>query len=62
MISILITLLIILIVASVGWWILSMIPLPQPIANIVKVVLAAKMLIWLMSRLLPLERNHPFLR
>lgn len=38
MITLLVYLLIILIVMALGWWILQQIPLPEPIANIARVV------------------------
>jgi len=64
MISILISLLIIGLIFSVAWWILGMIPVPAPIANIIKVILALLLLIWLISVLLPLGGvgYHPFPR
>ena len=54
MISVLITLLVICLIFGVVWWILTLIPLPPPIVNIVKVILALILLIWLISVLLPL--------
>jgi hypothetical protein len=65
MISLLITLLIICLIFSVVWWIIGMIPVPQPFANIIKVVLALILLIWLIYALLPLAGGgfgHPVLR
>ena len=68
MVSLLITLLIICLIFSVAWWIISMIPFPQPLAwlaNVIKVVLALILLIWLISVLLPMAGGgfgHPFLR
>ena len=62
MISILVTLLIILLIFSVAWWVIGMIPVPQPFANVIKVVLALILLIWLISVLLPLGGIHPLFR
>ncbi|MFZ1072184.1 MAG: hypothetical protein WAO21_01995 [Verrucomicrobiia bacterium] len=57
MISLLITLIIICAVFSVAWYILSIIPFPPPLAwlpNVIKVVLALILLIWLVEVLLPM--------
>ena len=63
MISLLITLLIVLLIASVVWWIISQLPLPAPFAMIVRVVFALILLIWLISMLLPYSGVHgPLLR
>jgi hypothetical protein len=66
MIGILITLLIVCLIASVAWWIISVIPFPPPLANariILQVILAVILLIWLIYALMPYAAiGHPFLR
>ena len=68
MIGFLITLLIVCLVASVAWWIISVLPLPPPLANvriILQIIVAVVLLIWLVYALLPLTGGgfgHPFLR
>lgn len=49
MASVLVTLLIALVIASIVYWIVSMIPLPQPFKNIVLAVLGLIFLLWLLS-------------
>lgn len=61
MISLLITLIIVVIVVGVLFWILSMLPIPQPWLNVAKVLIALVLLIWLLSYLVPLS-GHPILR
>lgn len=51
MVSILVTLLIILIVGSVLYWVVSMIPLPQPFKNIAMVIVALILLVWMLNAL-----------
>jgi len=51
MVSLLVTLLILCLVASLIWWILGMLPLPPPVRNIVLVVFAVVVLIWLLEAL-----------
>ena len=53
MLGLLITLLIILLIFSVAWWIVGLIPVPPPFGNVIKVVLAIILLIWLIYALLP---------
>jgi hypothetical protein len=53
MIGLLVTLLIILLIFSVVYWVAGMIPLPPPVKNIALVVIAVILLIWLVSVLLP---------
>jgi hypothetical protein len=68
MISLLITLLIICLIASVAWWIISVIPFPPPLAFarvVLQIIVAVILLIWLVSALLPLAGggiSHPFIR
>lgn len=66
MLSLLINLLIIAIVLGLAWWILSLIPLPPPVAQIVQVVfvvIAAIVLIWLLLGLVGgVPATHPLLR
>ena len=45
--------LIILLIFSVAYWIIGMIPVPPPFGNVIKVVLAVILLIWLIYSLLP---------
>lgn len=55
MLSILITLLIIVIVLGLAWWVLKKIPLPTPVSEIVDVifvVICAIVLIWFLLGLL----------
>jgi hypothetical protein len=54
MIHLLITLLILLLVFAVAWWALTMIPLPEPVALVARVVFAIIMLIVLLTYLLPM--------
>ena len=51
LISLLISLIILGLVLSVVWWILSLIPAPQPIATVIRVVFALICLIALLSLL-----------
>jgi len=63
MISFLVTILVMCIIFGLIWWILSIVPLPAPFAQIVRVVLAVIMVIWLIYLLLPLAGGgfgHPF--
>lgn len=64
MLSLLITLLVVVIVLGLAWWIISMIPLPEParqIVTVVFVVIAALILIWLLLSI-PGVAPHPLLR
>jgi hypothetical protein len=56
--------LIVLLIFSVIWWVLTMIPLPPPVAQVVRVVVAVLMLVWLVYALLPYAGYgvHPMLR
>jgi hypothetical protein len=60
MISILVTLLIIVLVVGIVFWILSLLPIPQPWLNVARAILGLIVLIWLISYLLPLA-GHPAL-
>jgi len=68
MLSLLITLLIVCLIASVAWWIISVIPFPPPLAFariILQIIVAVILLIWLVSVLLPYAGGgfgHPLLR
>lgn len=68
MISLLITILIVFLIASVAWWIISVIPFPPPLANariILQIIVAVILLIWLVYALLPLAGGgigHPLIR
>lgn len=64
MIGLLITLLIVCLIASVAWWIISVIPFPPPLANariVLQIILALILLIWLIYALMPYA-THPLLR
>jgi hypothetical protein len=61
MISILVSLLILVIVVSVIFWVLSLFPLPAPWNNIARAIVGLIILIWLLSYLLPMA-GHPLLR
>jgi len=52
MVGLLITLLVICLIASVVWWILTMIPIPPPFVWIVRVIFAVIFLIVLLDLLL----------
>lgn len=54
MIGLLVTLLIIVIVIAIFFWILSLLPLPQPWLNVARAIVGLIVLIWLISYLLPL--------
>lgn len=68
MISLLITLLIVCLIASVAWWIISVIPFPPPLANariILQIIVAVILLVWLVYALVPYAGGgfgHPFVR
>ena len=66
MLSLLINLLIIAIVLGLAWWIITLIPLPEPIGQIVRVVfvvIAAIVLIWFLLGLAGSPPAvHPLLR
>ena len=64
MISLLITFLIVCLIASVAWWIISVIPFPPPLASariILQIIVALILLVWMIYALLPYA-GHPILR
>lgn len=62
MISVLITLLVLCLIAGIIWWALGLIPLPPMARNIVGVVFAIILLLWLLQAL-PLGVGiHPLWR
>lgn len=60
LIGFLISLLILCLVVGVIFWILSLLPIPQPFLNIAKAVVAIICLIWLLGMLPGLGYAHPF--
>lgn len=63
MISILVTLLVLCLIFGLAFWIIGLIPLPAPFAQVAKVVLAVIFLIVIIYMLLPLAgMGHPLLR
>lgn len=61
MISILITILIMCLIFGLLWWVITLLPLPAPFGNVVRVIIAIIFCIWLIYLLLPLA-GHPLLR
>ena len=66
MLGLLVTLLIIGLIGSVAWWIISIIPFPPPLAYariVLQVIVALILLIWLVDMLLPFAGglHHPLL-
>jgi hypothetical protein len=53
MVSVLISFLILVLILSVIWWVLSLIPLPPPFRMVAQVVIAVIALIYLITLLLP---------
>jgi hypothetical protein len=62
MISLLIYILVMCIVFALFYWILSMVPLPPPVKQIVTVVIAVIFVIFLIYLILPLAGGAPALR
>ena len=63
MLSILISILVMCIIFGLLWWILSIIPLPAPFAQVARVVFAVIFCIWLIYLLVPYAGfGHPLLR
>ena len=68
MIGLLITLLIVCLIASVAWWIISVIPFPPPLAFmrvVLQIIVAVILLVWLVYALLPYAGGgfgHPLIR
>jgi hypothetical protein len=58
MISILISLLILVIVVAIIFWVLSLLPIPAPWSNIARAIVGLIVLIWVLGYLLPLI-GHP---
>ena len=61
MISLLIWLLILILIIGVVFWILSMLPIPQPWLNVARAIIGVIFLIVLLEWLVPLA-GHPMLR
>lgn len=49
MASLLMTLLVALLVAAIVWWIVSLLPLPVPVKNIVLAIFALLLLLWVLN-------------
>jgi hypothetical protein len=49
MISLLVSLLVVLVILSILWWVIQQIPLPQPIRLAVVVIFALIAIIWLLQ-------------
>jgi hypothetical protein len=63
MIELLLTLIVLLLIFGVAWWVLTLIPLPQPLALVIQVVLGLILLVVLIAWLLPAVRvGGPLLR
>lgn len=65
MLSLLVTVLVMAIILGLIWWILTVLPLPAPIAQIIRVVVVVIFIVWLIYLLLPLAGGgfgHPFTR
>jgi hypothetical protein len=64
MISLLVTLLVVLIIFSLIWWIVSVLPLPPPFAQIARVVVVVIFCLVLIGMLLPYTGGfgHVFVR
>jgi hypothetical protein len=48
--SLIVSIVVLLIVGAVLWYVVSLLPLPQPVKNIALAVLALLGLLWLLSR------------
>jgi hypothetical protein len=59
-IGILVSLLILCVVVAVIFWLLTMLPIPQPLMNIIKVVIVLVCLIYLLGMLPGIGWSHPF--
>ena len=67
MISVLVTILVMCIIFGLIWWVITMIPLPAPFAQVARVVIAVIFIIWMIYLLLPLaggglDFGHPYYR
>jgi len=61
MISVLITILVLCLVFGLVWWIVTLIPLPAPFAQVARVCVAVIFLIIVLVELLPLANIHSLL-
>ena len=59
MISVLVTILVLCLIAGLIWWILTLIPLPPPFAQVARMIVAVIFLIIVIYELLPLAGLHP---
>jgi hypothetical protein len=59
MVSLLVSLLIIVIVGAIIYWLVTMLPIPQPFKNIVVVIVVLIMLVWLLQ-MLGVLGGHPW--
>jgi hypothetical protein len=64
MISLLVTVLVMCIIFGLLWWIVSVIPLPPPFAQVARVVVVVIFCLWLIYLLLPMAGGfgHPITR
>ena len=66
MLGLLISILIMCLVFGLIWWIITLIPLPAPFAQVARVVIAIIFVIWLIYLLVPMIGGagfgHPFVR
>jgi hypothetical protein len=58
----LVSLLVALLIFGLIWWVITLIPLPPPFAQVVRVVIAVIFCIWLIYLLLGATGAHPLLR
>ena len=58
MLDLLVTLLIVVLICALIWWILSLIPIPEPFKTIVIVIFAIIIVIYLISLLTGLPHAH----
>ena len=54
MLSVLVTILIMCLIFGLIWWVITLIPLPPPFAQVARVVIAVIFCIWIIYLLLPL--------
>jgi hypothetical protein len=62
MIGILISLLVFALVIGIIFWLLTLLPIPQPFLNIIKVVIVLICLIYFLGMLPGIGYSHPFYR
>jgi hypothetical protein len=64
MLEVLVTLLVMCLIFGIIWWIITLIPLPAPFAQVARVIVAVIFLIWMIYLLLPLTGGglHPLMR